>query len=102
MEINWQGINDFLTLKVAGEKQVLLYQYCIASIISWVLDEFLSSSRPGIVLKGTPREFHKSRINWRFVIFPAGIKPEDQTKVFSVIYKSLHEMLPSMPTKVEK
>ena len=48
MEINWQGINDFLTLKVAGEKQVLLYQYSITSIISWVLDEFLSSS-PGIV-----------------------------------------------------
>ena len=23
MDKNWQGINDFLTLKVAGEKQVL-------------------------------------------------------------------------------
>lgn len=48
MDKNWQGINDFLTLKVAG------------------------------------------------------IKPEDNTKAFSVIYKSLHEMLPLSPTKVEK
>jgi len=54
MEINWQGINDFLTLKVAGEKQVLLYQYSITSIISWVLDEFLSSS-PGIVFFEKPQ-----------------------------------------------
>ena len=32
----------------------------------------------------------------------AGIKPEDNIKTFSVIYKSLHEMLPSSPTKVGK
>lgn len=43
MDKNWKEINDFLTLKVAGEKQVLFYQYCLGLIILCFLDQLLSS-----------------------------------------------------------
>lgn len=43
MDKNWQGINDFLTLKVAGEKQVLSYHYCLRLIFPCIVDKLFNS-----------------------------------------------------------
>ena len=37
-----------------------------------------------------------------FIFFFTGRKPTNKTKVFSVIYKSLHELLPTSPTEIKK
>ena len=37
MDKNWQGINDFLILKVAGETQLLFYHYCLGFIIPCIV-----------------------------------------------------------------
>ena len=105
---HWQGIDDSLSLKITG-KDVSSETICYCAFSSC---EF--KKKEGLALLAFPSRFmsshyllmpgrKKTRNRNSFFFLPhVGSDPQSKAKAFSVIYKSLHEMLPSTPEKVAK
>lgn len=105
---HWQGIEDSLGLKITGKdlssETIVIAPSPVVNFKKKKVQHCLPFDLDSCLLTTYSCQEERKHVTETLFFFLAhvGSDPQSEAKAFSVIYKSLHEMLPSTPKKVVK